>query len=308
MRQLAEPARQRLESFFCPPSVAVVGATEDPSSVGRNIMANLGKTMFGGRVHPVNPGLKYVFGSRCYASVRDVPEHVDLAVIATPARTVVQIIGECVDAGVDAAIVISVGFKETGERGATLEQDLLREARKGAIRIIGPNCLGLMNPYTGLNATFAASMARPGHIGFISQSGALCTAILDWSQRELVGFSAFVSVGPMLDIGWGDLIQHLGDDPNTRSIVIYMESVGDARSFVSAAREVALSKPIIVLKPGRTEGLQGPRRHTLASSRVRMMCWTRHSAAAALSVWILSPSCSIWLRRSINNLIRADQI
>ena len=124
---------------------------------------------------------------------------------------------------------------------------------KAGIRIIGPNCLGLMNPHNGLNATFAANMARPGSVGFISQSGALCTAILDWSQRELVGFSAFVSVGSMLDVGWGDLIQYLGDDPNTQSIMIYMESVGDARSFLSAAREVALSKPIIVIKSGRTE-------------------------------------------------------
>lgn len=202
---------------------------------------------------PVNPGRQQVFGSKCHGSIRDIDEHVDLAVIATPAHTVQPIIGECVAAGVDAAIIISAGFREIGERGAALEHEVLREARKGKIRVIGPNCLGLMNPHSGLNATFAPSMARPGHIGFISQSGALGTAILDWSQRELVGFSSFVSVGSMLDVGWGDLIQYLGDDPNTRSIVIYMESVGDARSFVSAAREVALSKPIIVLKPGRTE-------------------------------------------------------
>jgi acetyltransferase len=182
-----------------------------------------------------------------------VPEPIDLAVIATPARTVPNIVGDCSSVGVGGAIIISAGFKEIGERGAALEQDILRQARGSKMRIVGPNCLGIMNPYYGLNATFATSMARPGHVGLISQSGALCTAILDWSQREMVGFSAFVSVGSMLDVGWGDLIQYLGDDPNTRSIVIYMESVGDAHAFVSAAREVALSKPIIVLKPGRTE-------------------------------------------------------
>src|SRR6184192_3030426 len=121
------------------------------------------------------------------------------------------------------------------------------------MRIVGPNCLGLMSPLTGLNATFAATMAKPGSVGFLSQSGALCTAILDWSLKENVGFSAFVSLGSMLDVGWGDLIYHLGDDPNTKSIVIYMESIGDAGAFLSAAREVALTKPIIVIKTGRTE-------------------------------------------------------
>ncbi len=177
----------------------------------------------------------------------------DLAVIATPAGTVPGVIRECVEAGVPGAIIISAGFREIGERGAALEQEILEEARKGGMRIVGPNCLGLMSPHHMLNATFASTMARPGHLGFISQSGALCTAILDWSRREMVGFSAFVSVGSMLDVGWGDLIQYLGDDPKTRSIVLYMESVGDARSFLSAAREVALSKPIIVIKPGRTQ-------------------------------------------------------
>jgi acetyltransferase len=149
--------------------------------------------------------------------------------------------------------VISAGFKESGPEGARLEQELLKEARRGRMRIIGPNCVGVMRPYSGMNATFAAEAARPGSVGFISQSGALCTTILDWSFRAHVGFSAFVSIGSMLDVGWGDLIDYLGDDPYTKSIVIYMESIGDARSFLSASREVALAKPIIVLKAGRTE-------------------------------------------------------
>ncbi|HVZ18810.1 MAG TPA: CoA-binding protein, partial [Terriglobales bacterium] len=253
MLQDSEP-QNPLTAFFRPRSVAVVGATEEPASVGCTIISNLKRQgSFGGGIFPVNPKRSDVFGMRCYPSIGEVPAHIDLAVIATPARTVPQIIGECVSAGVEGAIIISAGFKEIGAKGASLEQDILGEARKGALRIVGPNCLGIMNPHSGLNATFATSMARPGHIGFISQSGALGTAILDWSQRELVGFSAFISVGSMLDVGWGDVIQYLGDDPNTRSIVIYMESVGDARAFMSAAREVALSKPIIILKPGRTE-------------------------------------------------------
>jgi acetyltransferase len=176
-----------------------------------------------------------------------------LAVIATPAPTVPGIIGECVDAGIKGAIIISAGFKESGAEGVVLEQQILEQAHRGKMRIIGPNCLGVMSPRTGLNATFANAMARPGNVGFISQSGALCTAILDWSFQENVGFSAFVSIGSMLDVGWGDLIYYLGDETHTKSIVIYMESIGDARSFLSAAREVALAKPIIVIKAGRTE-------------------------------------------------------
>jgi len=155
---------------------------------------------------------------------------------------------------VKGAIVISAGFKETGAEGVALERRVLAEARRGNMRVVGPNCLGVMNPFSGLNATFASAMARPGSVGFISQSGALCTAVLDWSLRELVGFSFFGSIGSMLDVGWGDLIYYLGDDPHTESIVIYMESIGDARAFMSAAREVALTKPIIVIKPGRTAG------------------------------------------------------
>jgi acetyltransferase len=253
--QSMQQRRAPLDVFFRPRNVAVIGATEDQAGVGRSLVSNLKQTPFGGNLFPVNPKRSSVLGLPCYPSISGVPEKADLAVIATPARTVPGIIGECAAAGVEGTIIISAGFRETGEAGAALEQEVLRQARRGGrpMRIIGPNCLGLMSPHSGLNATFASSMARPGRLGFISQSGALCTAILDWSQREMVGFSAFVSVGSMLDVGWAELIQYLGDDPQTRSIVIYMESVGDARAFLSAAREVALSKPIIVIKPGRTE-------------------------------------------------------
>ena len=242
-----------LEVMFKPRSVAVIGATERQGSVARTILWNLLSTSFGGTIFPVNPKYNSILGIKAYPNVGAIPDEVDLAVIVTPARTVPGIIQECADKGVRAAIIISAGFKETGPEGVALEEKILKIARKSNMRIVGPNVLGVMNPITGLNATFASTMARPGSVGFISQSGALLTAILDWSFRENVGFSAFVSVGSMLDVGWGDLIHYLGDDPNTRSIVIYMESIGDARSFLSAAREVALTKPIIVIKPGRTE-------------------------------------------------------
>ncbi len=244
---------QGLNAIFAPKNVAVIGATERPGSVGRTILWNLISNPFGGTVFPVNPTRPSVLGIRAYPNVAAIPEPVDLAVVVTPAHTVPGVIQECVDAGIKGAIVISAGFKERGPDGAELERQILAIARTGDMRIIGPNCLGVMRPMFGLNATFASAMARPGNVGFISQSGALCTAVLDWSFAENVGFSAFISIGSMLDVGWGDLIDYLGRDDNTHSIVIYMESVGNARAFLSAAREVALKKPIIIIKAGRTE-------------------------------------------------------
>jgi acetyltransferase len=246
-------ATQPLDAIFHPASVAVVGATESEGSVGRTIMQNLLATPFGGTVYPVNPKRVSVLGVRAYPTLTDVPERVDLIVVVTPAPTVPGIIAEAVELGIPGAIIISAGFKEIGPEGAELERQILEKAKEGNMRIIGPNCLGVMMPPTGLNATFAARMANPGTVGFISQSGALLTAVLDWSLQENVGFSAFVSIGSMLDVDWGDLIYYLGNDTRTESIVIYMETIGDARSFMSAAREVALTKPIIVIKPGRTE-------------------------------------------------------
>ncbi len=243
-----------LKSIFAPKNVAVIGATEKEGSVGRTILWNLISSPFGGAVFPINPKRPSLLGIKAYPSIKDVPDQVDLAVIVTPSIGIPDLITECVEAGVKGAIVISAGFKETGPEGVELERRMLENARKGNMRIVGPNCLGVMSPISGINATFAAGMARKGNVAFISQSGALCTSVLDWSFKEDVGFSHFVSVGSMLDVDWGDLIYYLGDDPHTESIVIYMETIGDARSFISAAREVALTKPIIVIKPGRTEG------------------------------------------------------
>ena len=245
--------RQQLDAVFRPEAVAVVGATDRPGSVGRTIMWNLVSSPFGGTVFPVNSRRPSVLGIKAYPSVSEVPARVDLAVIVAPAPAVPGIIGECVEAGVEGAIIISAGFRETGPEGVELEERVLEEARRGRMRIVGPNCLGVMKPPAGFNATFAGAIARPGNVALLSQSGALLTAILDQSFMENVGFSALVSVGSMMDVGWGDLIYYLGDDPQTKSIVVYMESVGDARSFLSAAREVALTKPIIVIKAGRTE-------------------------------------------------------
>ncbi|MCX6847300.1 MAG: acetate--CoA ligase family protein [Verrucomicrobia bacterium] len=240
-----------LTSFFQPHSIALVGATEREGSVGRAIWDNL--RGFSGPVFPVNAKRAEVCGVKAYPNIAALPEVPEMVIIVTPASTVPQLVEEAGVAGVKAMIVISAGFKETGPEGAKLEAEVLAAAKRHGVRLIGPNCLGLMNPHAGLNATFASSVAQPGRVAFLSQSGALCTAILDWSHDQHVGFSAFVSTGAMADVGWGDLIRHFGEDPNTSSIVVYMESVGDdAASFLAAARAVAAQKPIVVIKVGRT--------------------------------------------------------
>src|SRR5579872_6449688 len=256
----AQP-RASLEALFRPRSVAVIGATDRPGTVGRSVVSNLLESKFPIKVYAVNPSHSEVLGIKTHKHIGEIEGGVDLALVVTPAQTVPQVIGECVDAGVRSAVVISAGFREQGRDGALLEEEILKHLRRGAsngnphgtLRLIGPNCMGFMNPTIGLNATFAKAMPQKGSVAFLSQSGALQTAILDWSQREQVGFSAIVSTGSMLDVGWGDLIYYFGDDPHTKSILLYMESVGDARSFLSAAREIALTKPIIVIKAGRSE-------------------------------------------------------
>lgn len=261
--ELLARSRRDLDVFTHPSTVAVVGATETPASVGRTLLSNLLASPFGGAVYPVNPHRPSVLGVPAYSSLSAVPVAIDLAVIAVPAAAVPESIRECVELRVGGAIIISAGFAETGAAGADLEARIRELCAGSSMRVVGPNCLGVMAPRSGLNATFAAGAALPGKVGFLSQSGALLTAILDWSLEERIGFSAFVSLGSMLDVSWGDWIEYLGDDPYTESIVIYMESIGDPRSFLSAARSVALRKPIIVLKAGRTpEAAKAAASHT----------------------------------------------
>jgi acetyltransferase len=245
--------KQSLEALFTPETVALIGATDRLGTVGRTVLQNLLDPAFHGRVYPVNPQRSEVLGAKAYKSIGEVPEAVDLVVLATPAITIPGLVAECVAANAKSAVVISAGFKERGAAGTALEQQIQERLSHSSMRLIGPNCLGVINPVIGMNATFAKDAPKAGSVAFLSQSGALLTAILDWSHKEQVGFSAIVSTGSMLDVGWGDLIYHFGDDPHTKSILLYMESIGDARSFLSAAREVALTKPIIVIKAGRSE-------------------------------------------------------
>ena len=250
----SRPSRGRaLDAFFSPRNVAVVGATDKQGSVGRTVLLNLTNGPFANKVYAVNPKRSEVLGVASFPSVAALPEPVDLAIVVTPATTVPDVVGECVDAGVKAVVVISAGFRERGAEGAELENRIREHLKRGDTRVIGPNCLGIMNPVLGLDATFAKRTPKAGNVAFLSQSGALLTAILDWAIPQEVGFSGIVSTGSMVDVGWGDLLSHYGEDPNTHSILLYMESVGDARSFLSAAREVALSKPIIVIKAGKSE-------------------------------------------------------
>lgn len=243
---------RNLRSIFYPDSIAVVGATDKEGSVGSTLLKNLLDSDFSGKIFPVNPKRSHILNAECYPNLSALPMKVDLAVIVIPARGVFSVVQECVQLGIPSAIIISAGFKELGKDGLALEQQILAEACKSGLRIIGPNCLGVMNPHIHLNATFAAAMALPGKIAFLSQSGAMCTAVLDWSLQAKIGFSAFVSIGSMADVDWGDLISYLGTDESTETIFIYMETIGNPSKFLSAVGVISQKKPIIVIKPGKT--------------------------------------------------------
>jgi acetyltransferase len=246
-----------------PKAVAVIGASESVGSVGQSLMRNLLEGRDLRRIYPVNPKRETMMGLKSYQSIAEIPEHVDLAVIATPAKTVPGLVGECAEVGVDGAVIVSAGFKEVGPMGAELEAEITRIRSKSDIRILGPNCVGLTRPQINLNATFLRDSPHPGQIAFVSQSGALGAAILNWAVSAGIGFSMFASLGSTLDIDFGDLIDYLGDDPNTRSIILYMEGVGNAKKFMSAARGFARTKPIIVLKAGRhAAGAKAASSHT----------------------------------------------
>ncbi|MCD6431274.1 bifunctional acetate--CoA ligase family protein/GNAT family N-acetyltransferase, partial [Candidatus Bathyarchaeota archaeon] len=227
------------------------GASDEEGSVGYILMKNLTELGYQGKVYPVNIHKTEILGFKAYQTVDQLPETVDLAVIATPAKTVPDIVEQCGKAGIPGIIIISAGFKEVGPEGKALEDKILEIKKRYNLRIIGPNCLGIIRPSINLNATFTAKMPKPGNIAFISQSGALCAAILDWAVHENIGFSNFVSIGSMVDVDFGDLIDYFGTDPKTRSILMYIEGITDAREFMSAARHFARTKPIIVVKAGK---------------------------------------------------------
>ena len=255
---------EALDKIFKPQRIALVGVSPNPKSVSGKILSNLITGGFRGVVYPVNPAVEAVMGIPCFFSVKNLPKTPDLAVITAPAPQVPKLVAECGEAGILGIIIISAGFRETGPQGRALEQQILEEKKKyPGMRILGPNCLGVISPGFQLNASFAASMPLNGHIAFISQSGALCTSILDWSLEEKIGFSYFVSIGNAIDIDFGDLIDYFGEDENTKSILLYIESISNPKRFMSAARAYARTKPIIAYKAGRfPESAEAASSHT----------------------------------------------
>ena len=243
---------ENLDKLFHPRSIALVGASEKQEQVGTSLLRNLIGGGYKGRIYPINPRYRQIMDLPAYGSVTDIDDKPDLAIIAVSIEQVPGVIRECSEAGVKTAIIISAGGKETGAEGRELERKIAETASSGGIRIVGPNCLGLMVPGVNLNASFASTAPLQGNLGFISQSGGICTSLLDLSLKEGIGFSCFISIGSMLDVDFGDLIDYLGQDPKTRSILLYIEQITNIRKFISASRAVSRVKPIIALKSGRS--------------------------------------------------------
>lgn len=242
----------KLERIFNPQRIALIGVTANPRSVGGKLLGNLVTGGFGGVVYPVNPDFEAVLGIQCYPDLSGLPRTPDLGIICTPARQVPETVRQCGEAGILGLIIISAGFRETGKEGEKLEEQIrLQVERFPGMRIIGPNCLGIIVPGSNLNASFASGLPKKGNIAFISQSGALCASVLDWAIEKQIGFSYFVSIGNTLDVDFADLIDFFGEDEHTRTIILYIESIQRARAFMTAARSYARSKPIIVYKAGR---------------------------------------------------------
>ncbi|HWS03525.1 MAG TPA: bifunctional acetate--CoA ligase family protein/GNAT family N-acetyltransferase [Gammaproteobacteria bacterium] len=252
-----------LSSLFTPKTVAVIGASNRLESVGGLVFRNLLEGGYKGRCFPINPKHTEIQGQPAFATVEQIPERIDLAVIATKAETVPAIIEACGQQGVRAAVILSAGFHETGAHGAALEKAVLENARRYGLRLIGPNCLGVIRPEIGLNATFTNSSVKPGNLALISQSGALCSAILDWALPNDVGFSSVVSLGDSADVDFGEILDFMVSDPKTRAILLYIEGIRNARRFMSALRAAARHKPVLVVKVGRHEvGSKAAQSHT----------------------------------------------
>lgn len=255
--------RSDLRPFFAPAGVALIGASDNPSKLSHGILKNMISYGYQGAVHPVNPKAKSILGLTCYPDIRQVPDPVDLAVIIIPAPAVPEALEACGERGIHAVIIISGGFKEVGPEGAALEKICLEIARKHHMRLIGPNCVGTLNLYTGLNTTFIQGVPARGGISFVSQSGAVGGGVIDYLRNKGVGFAAFASLGNEADITETDVIEYLATDPDTRVIAAYVESIRDGQRFLRIAREVTRQKPIILLKAGRTEaGARAVSSHT----------------------------------------------
>ncbi|MFH1422100.1 MAG: acetate--CoA ligase alpha subunit, partial [Planctomycetota bacterium] len=252
-----------LDSFFKPKSVAIIGASCQEGKVGHIVLDNIINASYQGQIFPVNPNAPEIHGIPCINSINALPSAPDLAVVIVPAKFVPGVIEELGKKGCHAAVVISAGFKETGIEGMRLEKELVETAKKYSLKVIGPNCLGLMDTKTSINASFARTMPYHGKVGFISQSGALCTAVLDWAKEERFGFSKFVSFGNRADISEVELIEYFGNDEETSVILAYLEGVKDGASFIRTVRKISQTKPVILYKSGTTSaGAKAVSSHT----------------------------------------------
>ncbi|MEW6162117.1 MAG: acetate--CoA ligase alpha subunit [Nitrospirota bacterium] len=252
-----------LNNFFNPKSIAVIGASRTPGKIGYDILKNIIQYGYKGAVYPVNPEAPEILGLRAYPSILDVPGEIGLAVVAVPPQKVSEVIGQCGDRGIDAAVIITAGFRESGSEGTKLENELVKRAKESGVRIIGPNCLGVIDTHSRVNASFAAGMPNKGSIGFFSQSGALCIAVLDRALAEDIGFSKFISMGNKADISDTDIMLALAEDDNTKVILGYIEGVNDGRRFMEVASQVSKKKPLIILKSGITSsGAKAASSHT----------------------------------------------
>lgn len=257
----------RLSHVLTPRSVAVIGASRDPGSIGHRLLLNVLGGGFAGPVFAVNPRADAVAEVPAYASVGDIPEEVDLAIVAVPAAAVPAVVDACGEKGVRGVVVVSAGFSEIGPEGAALEREVLRRVRRWGMRLVGPNCLGVLNTAVGLNATFAPARPSPGRVAFLSQSGALGIALIDWTGRLGIGLSSFVSIGNAADVSGNDLLQFWEDDPQTAVILLYLESFGDPRTFSRLARRVGKKKPVVAVKSGRTSaGTRAASSHTASAA------------------------------------------
>ena len=252
-----------LASLFKPESVVLFGASDKQDSVGGVVFRNLLTSGFEGRIFAINPKRDEVQGQKAYSSLEEIGEAIDLAVVATPAKSIPGIVEECGEHGIKMMLILSAGFRETGAEGRRLEDRVTQLVKRHGIRLMGPNCLGIIRPDRGLNITFGNNNAQPGSLAFVSQSGAICTAILDWAEKNEIGFSAVVSTGIAADLDFGDYLDFLVSDPATRAILLYIEGINDARRFMSSLRAAARIKPVIALKVGRhAAGAEASMSHT----------------------------------------------
>jgi len=255
--------RPDLGKLFFPESVCIIGASRDTSAIGHIVLKNLINGGFGGAIFPVNPKADEILGMRCYRSILDVPSSVDLAIVVVPAPFAPAVIGECGEKRVPNAIVITAGFRESGEKGRALEAEVLKVAREKGIRIVGPNCMGLYSSRNNLTATFTSLVPPEGGMSFISQSGAVGVTMLAWAKKEGIGFSKFISLGNEADLSLSDFIEYFTEDRRTQVITVYMESVKDGRSLVRALKAATIKKPVVVMKVGTTSsGAKAAASHT----------------------------------------------